>query len=67
VTTALQRRIPAPVLGRAASTVNSLVFAPTAVTIPLGALLLSYTGYQAIMAATATLAAAVGALLLSRR
>jgi MFS family permease len=67
VVTALQRRIPGEVLGRAAATANALMFAPTALTIPLGALALAYTGYRWVLVVTAVATAAVGGAVLTRR
>ena len=67
VVTALQRRIPGGLLGRASATANSLMFAPTALAIPLGALALTYTGYRWVLVVTAVATAAVGGVLLTRR
>jgi MFS family permease len=67
VVTALQRRVPGEVLGRASATANSLMFAPTALAIPLGALALAYTGYRWVMVVSAVATAAVGGAVLARR
>jgi MFS family permease len=44
--TAVQRHTPAPMLGRVAASANTLVFGPVALGIPLGAAIVTATGYR---------------------
>jgi MFS transporter len=64
--TAVQRLVPAAMLGRAAATATSLLFAPNALALPVGALAVAYADYRVVLAATALAGAAAGAALLTR-
>jgi MFS family permease len=64
--TAVQTRTPTALLGRVAATANTLVFAPTAIAIPLGAALLTITPYQPLLLTIAALTALTTAPLAAR-
>jgi len=67
-TTLVQRRTPGPLMGRVSTSVEVLVTTPQAVSIALGALLVSLIDYRAIFVVMAVgTAAAVGYLVLALR
>jgi hypothetical protein len=60
VVTAIQLGVPAEQLGRASATANTLLFAPTAIAIPIWATALSYVDHRILLATAAVVAAMVG-------
>ncbi|GAA2515314.1 MFS transporter [Pilimelia columellifera] len=63
VTTLVQRRTPAPMLGRVSAACDALLSAPNALSIGLGALLVSFVDYRLLFATVAVVVFAAGCYL----